>query len=103
MTTSSTAATSSEAKVAQMKAEIAAELARIEAMGGAATEEAIAYMKESLVAANAARVTGHRAGGTSRWSASTPGADRAPRRWVRGWTRSRQSEPGVEGRSGGAV
>ncbi|MCC6918826.1 MAG: protein meaA [Alphaproteobacteria bacterium] len=53
-----------EGKVAQMKAEIMAELERIEAKGGAATEEAIRYMKESLVAANAARVAAIEAGDT---------------------------------------
>jgi (2R)-ethylmalonyl-CoA mutase len=51
-----------EGKVAQMKAEILAELLRIEAKGGAATEDAIVYMKESLVAANAARVAAIEAG-----------------------------------------
>ena len=51
-----------EAKVAQMKGEILAELERIEAKGGAATEDAIVYMKESLVAANAARVAAIEAG-----------------------------------------
>ena len=51
-----------EAKVSAMKAEIMAELTRIEAMGGAATEEAIVYMKEQLVAANAARVAAIEAG-----------------------------------------
>jgi (2R)-ethylmalonyl-CoA mutase len=66
-----------EAKVAQMKAEIAAELARIEAMGGAATEEAIVYMKESLVAANAARVAAIEAGdikvvGVNAWRETAP-------------------------------
>jgi (2R)-ethylmalonyl-CoA mutase len=44
------------AKVTQIKAEILAELARIDAKGGAATQDAIVYMKERLVAANAARV-----------------------------------------------
>ncbi|MFT3810892.1 MAG: protein meaA [Micropepsaceae bacterium] len=51
-----------EGKVAAMKAEIMAELARIEALGGAATQEAIVYMKEQLVAANAARVAAIEAG-----------------------------------------
>ena len=51
-----------EAKVAAMKAEIMAELTRIEGMGGAATEDAIVYMKEQLVAANAARVAAIEAG-----------------------------------------
>lgn len=51
-----------EAKVAEIKAEIMAELLRIEAMGGAATEEAIVYMKERLVAANASRVAAIEAG-----------------------------------------
>ena len=51
-----------EAKVATMKAEIMAELTRIEGMGGAATEDAIVYMKEQLVAANAARVAAIEAG-----------------------------------------
>ena len=51
-----------EGKVAQMKAEIMAELTRIEAMGGAATQDAIVYMKEQLVAANAGRVAAIEAG-----------------------------------------
>jgi len=51
-----------EAKVAKMKAEIMDVLTRIEGMGGAATEDAIVYMKESLVAANAARVAAIEAG-----------------------------------------
>jgi len=45
-----------------MKAEILAELARIESKGGAATQEAIVYMKEQLVAANATRVAAIEAG-----------------------------------------
>jgi len=51
-----------EAKVKDMKAEILAELARIESKGGAATQEAIVYMKEQLVAANATRVAAIEAG-----------------------------------------
>jgi len=51
-----------EAKVAEIKAEIMTELLRIEAIGGAATEEAIVYMKERLVAANASRVAAIEAG-----------------------------------------
>ncbi|MBI1328927.1 MAG: protein meaA [Alphaproteobacteria bacterium] len=43
-------------KVAQLTEQIRAEIARIEAMGGAATQEALEYMKERLVASNAARV-----------------------------------------------
>ncbi len=50
------------AKVATMKAEIMDVLARIEGMGGAATQDAIVYMKEQLVAANAARVAAIEAG-----------------------------------------
>jgi len=51
-----------EAKVKDMKAEILAELARIESKGGAATQDAIVYMKEQLVAANATRVAAIEAG-----------------------------------------
>lgn len=51
-----------EGKVASMKAEIMAELERIEALGGAATQDAIVYMKEQLVAANASRVAAIEAG-----------------------------------------
>ncbi len=51
-----------EAKVVAMKAEIKAVLERIEAMGGAATQEALVVMKETLVAANATRVASIEAG-----------------------------------------
>ena len=51
-----------EAQVARMKTEIMAELARIETRGGGASEDAIVYMKESLVAANASRVAAIEAG-----------------------------------------
>jgi (2R)-ethylmalonyl-CoA mutase len=44
------------AKVAQMVEQIREEIARIEALGGAATQEALEYMKERLVASNAARM-----------------------------------------------
>ena len=54
MATSSTAPRSSTRKVEELKEEARAELARIQAMGGAVA--AIDYMKETLIAANAARV-----------------------------------------------
>ncbi len=43
-------------KVAQLKTQIQEEMARIAALGGTATQEALEYMKERLVASNAARV-----------------------------------------------
>jgi (2R)-ethylmalonyl-CoA mutase len=43
-------------KVAQLKVQIREEMQRIAALGGTATQEALEYMKERLVASNAARV-----------------------------------------------
>ena len=45
-----------EAKVAQLTGQIRAEMARIAELGGAASQEALEYMKERLVASNAARL-----------------------------------------------
>src|SRR6185295_3330230 len=45
-----------EEKVDQLKSQIREEMARIAKLGGAATQEALEYMKERLVASNAARV-----------------------------------------------
>jgi ethylmalonyl-CoA mutase len=45
-----------ETKVAELSAQIREEIARIEAMGGAGSQEALEYMKERLVRSNAARV-----------------------------------------------
>ena len=45
-----------EGKVAALVAQVKEEIARIEKMGGAATQEALGYMKERLVASNAARM-----------------------------------------------
>ncbi|MBV9990184.1 MAG: protein meaA [Alphaproteobacteria bacterium] len=45
-----------EARVAQLTEQIRAEIARIEEMGGAASQQALEYMKERLVASNAARL-----------------------------------------------
>ena len=47
-----------EEKVEQMKEQIRAEISRIEKLGGAATQASLEYMKERLVAANAARMEG---------------------------------------------
>ncbi|HUO88568.1 MAG TPA: methylmalonyl-CoA mutase family protein [Rhizomicrobium sp.] len=44
------------AKVAQLKCQIREEMARIEKLGGTGTQAALEYMKERLVASNAARV-----------------------------------------------
>jgi ethylmalonyl-CoA mutase len=44
------------AKVAEMKRDALAELAKVEALGGASSPAAIAYMKEALVASNTARI-----------------------------------------------
>ncbi len=44
------------AKVAEMKRDALAELAEVEALGGASSPAAIAYMKEALVASNTARI-----------------------------------------------
>ncbi|MEI9995946.1 MAG: protein meaA [Rhizomicrobium sp.] len=43
-------------KVAQLKVQIREEMERIAALGGTATQDALEYMKERLVASNAARV-----------------------------------------------
>ena len=43
-------------KVAQLKVQIRDEMGRIEKLGGTASQEALEYMKERLVASNAARV-----------------------------------------------
>jgi (2R)-ethylmalonyl-CoA mutase len=43
-------------KVDQLKSQIRKEMERIESLGGAAAQEALEYMKERLVASNAARV-----------------------------------------------
>ena len=43
-------------KVAQLKVQIREEMARIEKLGGTASQDALEYMKERLVASNAARV-----------------------------------------------
>jgi (2R)-ethylmalonyl-CoA mutase len=45
-----------EEKVASLVGQIHEEIARVEAMGGAATQEALEYMKERLVRSNAVRV-----------------------------------------------
>jgi len=45
-----------EEKVDQLKSQIREEMARIAKLGGAAAQEALQYMKERLVASNAARV-----------------------------------------------
>jgi (2R)-ethylmalonyl-CoA mutase len=44
------------AKVAQLTGQIRAEMARVEDLGGAASQAALEYMKERLVASNAARM-----------------------------------------------
>ncbi len=64
-----------DAKVAAMKREVLAEIARIEAMGGAVA--AIGYMKEQLVAANSERLRGIESGartvvGVNKWTESEP-------------------------------
>ncbi|HTW36729.1 MAG TPA: protein meaA [Rhizomicrobium sp.] len=55
-----------EAKVASLAAQIRDEIARIEVMGGAGTQEALEYMKERLVRSNAARVEAIETGGEIR-------------------------------------
>ncbi|HEX4293940.1 MAG TPA: methylmalonyl-CoA mutase family protein [Rhizomicrobium sp.] len=45
-----------EAKVEQLAGQIRAEMARIAGLGGAASQDALEYMKERLVSANAARL-----------------------------------------------
>ena len=65
------------AKVAELKDEAGAELARIEAMGGAVAAVEAGYMKQRLVASNARRVAAIEAGeqtvvGVNRWTGSAP-------------------------------
>ncbi len=65
------------AKVAELKDEAGAELARIEAMGGAVAAVETGYMKQRLVASNARRVAAIEAGeqvvvGVNRWTGSAP-------------------------------
>ena len=64
-------------KVAELKREAAAEMARIEATGGAVAAVESGYMKQRLVASNAARVAAIEAGeqvvvGVNRWTESAP-------------------------------
>ncbi|MCY3827525.1 MAG: methylmalonyl-CoA mutase family protein [Rhodospirillaceae bacterium] len=64
-------------KVAELKREAAAEMARIEAMGGAVAAVESGYMKQRLVASNARRVAAIEAGeqtvvGVNRWTESAP-------------------------------
>ena len=64
-------------KVAELKREATAEMARIEAMGGAVAAVESGYMKQRLVASNAARVAAIEAGeqvvvGVNRWTESAP-------------------------------
>ena len=65
------------AKVAELKDAAGAELARIEAMGGAVAAVESGYMKQRLVASNARRVAAIEAGeqvvvGVNRWTGSAP-------------------------------
>ncbi|MYI50364.1 MAG: protein meaA [Rhodospirillaceae bacterium] len=65
------------ARVAELKREATAELARIEAMGGAVAAVESGYMKQRLVASNARRVAAIEAGeqvvvGVNRWTESAP-------------------------------
>ncbi len=55
-----------EAKVAELAAQIRDEIARIETMGGAGTQEALEYMKERLVRSNATHVEAIETGGEIR-------------------------------------
>ena len=55
-----------EQKVATLAAQIREEIARIEEMGGAGSQEALEYMKERLVRSNAARVEAIETGGDIR-------------------------------------
>jgi ethylmalonyl-CoA mutase len=55
-----------EARVALLKSQIRDEMQRIEDMGGAASQEALEYMKERLVRSNAARVEAIETGGQTR-------------------------------------
>ncbi|MDQ0464735.1 (2R)-ethylmalonyl-CoA mutase [Caulobacter ginsengisoli] len=62
-----------EAKVAELKAGALAQLAEIDALGGAGTAGAIGHMKQALVGANAARVRAVESGdltvvGVNRWT-----------------------------------
>ena len=64
-------------KVAELKREATAEMARIEAMGGAVAAVESGYMKQRLVASNAQRVAAIEAGeqvvvGVNRWTESAP-------------------------------
>ena len=64
-------------KVAELKREATAEMARIEAMGGAVAAVESGYMKQRLVASNAARVAAIEVGeqvvvGVNRWTESAP-------------------------------
>jgi (2R)-ethylmalonyl-CoA mutase len=55
-----------EQKVSALAAQIREEIARIEAMGGAGSQEALEYMKERLVRSNASRVEAIETGGEIR-------------------------------------
>ncbi|HEV2562138.1 MAG TPA: protein meaA [Rhizomicrobium sp.] len=55
-----------EEKVASLSDQIRSEIARIEEMGGASSQEALEYMKERLVRSNAARVEAIETGGETR-------------------------------------
>jgi len=66
-----------EAKVEELKTQARAELARIEAMGGAVAAVESSYMKQQLVDANAARLRAIEAGeqivvGVNRWTETEP-------------------------------
>ncbi len=66
-----------EAKVEALKEEARAELARIDTMGGAVAAVESSYMKQKLVASNAARLSAIEAGeqvvvGVNRWTDSEP-------------------------------
>jgi (2R)-ethylmalonyl-CoA mutase len=61
-----------EEKVALLTTQIREEIARIEALGGAASQGALEYMKERLVRSNAARVEAIETGEEARVSVSTP-------------------------------
>ena len=55
-----------EEKVTALSEQIRSEIARIEEMGGASSQEALEYMKERLVRSNAARVEAIETGGETR-------------------------------------
>ena len=55
-----------EAKVAQLTEQIREEMARIEELGGAASQKALEHMKERLVRSNAARIEAIEAGSETR-------------------------------------